>query len=100
ALKPGGVLLATVSGISQISRYDMERWGDYWRFTTKSVRRLVEEVFPADHVWVESYGNVYAAISFLHGIAAEEMTQRELNYRDRDYELLIGVRAVKPVKQS
>jgi hypothetical protein len=33
-LKPGGVLLATVSGISQISRYDMYRWGDYWRFTT------------------------------------------------------------------
>ncbi len=100
ALKPGGVLLATVSGISQISRYDMERWGDYWRFTTKSIRRLLEEVFPADHIWVESYGNVYAAISFLHGLAAEEISQRELNYRDRDYELLIGVRAVKPVEQS
>jgi len=25
-LKPGGVLLATMCGISQISRYDMERW--------------------------------------------------------------------------
>ena len=27
ALKPGGVLLATFPGISQISRYDMDRWG-------------------------------------------------------------------------
>jgi len=29
ALKPGGVFLATACGISQISRYDMERWSDY-----------------------------------------------------------------------
>ncbi len=33
ALKPGGTLLVTLPGICQISRYDMERWGDYWRFT-------------------------------------------------------------------
>ena len=32
-LMPGGVLLATLPGISQISRYDMDRWGEYWRFT-------------------------------------------------------------------
>src|SRR5205823_471614 len=31
-LKPGGVVLATVPGISLISRYDMERWGQYWSF--------------------------------------------------------------------
>src|SRR5262249_31544196 len=30
-LKPGGVLLATFPGISQIARYDMEHWGEYWR---------------------------------------------------------------------
>ncbi len=44
-LKPGGVLLSTVAGISQISRYDMDRWGDYWRFTTASVQKLFEPVF-------------------------------------------------------
>ena len=38
ALKPGGVLLATFPGISQISRYDMDRWGDYWRFATRSAK--------------------------------------------------------------
>ena len=36
ALKDGGVLLATLPGISQICRYDMEQWGDYWRFTDAS----------------------------------------------------------------
>src|SRR5258705_13302652 len=30
-LKKDGILLATLAGISQISRYDMDRWGDYWR---------------------------------------------------------------------
>ena len=45
-LKPGGVLLATVPGISQISRYDMDRWGDYWRFTSASIVRLLSNAFP------------------------------------------------------
>ncbi|MBU6482630.1 MAG: methyltransferase [Nitrospirae bacterium] len=96
ALKPGGVLLATVSGISQISRYDMERWGDYWRFTTLSARLLLEEVFPAENVFVEAHGNVYSAIAFLHGLAAEELSQEKLDHRDQDYEVVITLRAVKP----
>jgi SAM-dependent methyltransferase len=96
ALKPGGVLLATVPGISQISRYDMDRWGDYWRFTTRSARLLLEEVFPAENVLVEAYGNVYSAIAFLHGLAAEELSQEKLDHRDQDYEVVITLRAVKP----
>lgn len=95
-LKPGGVLLATMPGISQISRYDMDRWGDYWRFTTLSARRLFEEVFPASNVTVKAYGNVLTAIAFLHGLAAEELNQEELDYSDPDYEVLIAVRAEKP----
>lgn len=94
-LKPGGVLLATFAGISQISRYDMERWGDYWRFTSLSAKRLFEEVFPAENVSVEAYGNVLAAVAFLHGLAAEELRRKELDHRDPDYEVLIAVRAVK-----
>jgi ubiquinone/menaquinone biosynthesis C-methylase UbiE len=94
-LKPGGVLLATFHGISQISRYDMDRWGEYWRFTTLSARRLFEEVFPPEHITIEAYGNVLTAIAFLHGLAAEELKQEELDYHDPDYEVLITVRAVK-----
>lgn len=97
-LKPGQVLLATFPGISQISRYDMDRWGDYWRFTTLAARRLFEEVFSSECVQVEAYGNVLAAIGFLHGLAAEELKRGELDYRDPDYEVLITVRAVKPAE--
>lgn len=95
-LKPGGVLLATLPGISQISRRDMNRWGDYWRFTTLSSRRLLEEIFPADRVAVEAYGNVLAAVAFLHGLATQELPQQDLDSLDLDYEVLITVRAAKP----
>jgi len=93
ALRPGGSLLATVPGISQISRYDMDRWGDYWRFTSLSIRRLLHDVFPADCCTVETYGNVLAATAFLQGISAEELTATELQDHDPDYEVLIGLTA-------
>ena len=95
-LKPNGVLLVTCSGINRISRYDMDRWGEYWRFTTLSASRLFEEFFPPSDVTVQGYGNVLAAVAFLHGLAVSELSQQELDYCDSDYEILIGVRVVKP----
>jgi SAM-dependent methyltransferase len=94
-LKPGGVVLATVPGISRICRPDVDLWGDYWRFTTRSARRLFEEAFPPQNVTVEAYGNVLSSIAFLHGLATKELRQAELDLRDPNYELLIGVRAQK-----
>jgi SAM-dependent methyltransferase len=98
SLRPGGVALITIPGISKISRYDMDRWGCYWNFTTKSAQQLFEEVFSAANVKVEAHGNVLAAIAFLHGLAVEELKQDELDYFDPDFELLITVRAVKPTQ--
>ena len=96
-LKPGGVLLATVAGVShQISRRDMELWGDYWRFTSLSMRRLLEEVFPPANIRVEAYGNVTAAMAFLHGLAVADLHDGELDACDPDYEVSIGIKAVKP----
>jgi SAM-dependent methyltransferase len=96
-LKPGGVLLVTAAGISQVSRFDMDRWGDYWRFTTLSLRRLFDGLFPSETVQINAYGNVLSSVAFLHGIAAEELTKDELNDCDPDYQLVIAVRAVKPI---
>jgi len=94
-LKPGGVLLATFPGISQI---DHDRWGESWcwAFTHVSARRLFEETFSTANVCVEVSGNVLAAIAFLHGLAAEELRQEELDCRDSHYAVSIMVRAVKP----
>lgn len=96
ALKPGGVVLATLPGISQISRYDMDRWGDFWRFTSLAASRLFEEAFPQSCVHVEAHGNVLAATAFLYGLAVEDLRHDDLTVDDPDYELLIAVRAVKP----
>lgn len=94
ALRPGGVVLASLPGISQLSRYDADRWGEYWRFTTRSAERLFGARFP--DVAVSAHGNVLAAVAFLHGLAAEELRDDQLGHVDPDYELLITVRAVKP----
>ena len=94
-LKPKGVVLATVAGISQISRYDYERWGDYWRFTDMSIKRAFEEVFGTGNVEVFSYGNVLTAVALLEGISAEELTRDEIFYRDEDYPVVLAVKAVK-----
>ena len=96
-LKPGGCVLATVSGISQISRYDMERWGDFWRLTSLSARELFETAFPSAGVQVETHGNVLAATAFLHGLAVSEVSRADLDVGDDDYQLLITICATKPV---
>jgi SAM-dependent methyltransferase len=94
-LKPDGTLLATVAGISQISRYDMERWGDYWRFTTASINRLFVPVF-GDSLQVETYGNVLASTAFLQGVAVEDLPDETLlDEKDPDYQMLITIIARK-----
>jgi ubiquinone/menaquinone biosynthesis C-methylase UbiE len=94
-LKPGGILLVTASGMAQLSLQDFDKWGEYWRFTSLSMRLLFEETFSKGQVTVRSYGNVLAAISFLEGLAAEDLKHKELDAVDRSYEVLIAVRAVK-----
>jgi hypothetical protein len=94
-LAPGGVALVTVPGITKISREDMDQWGQFWSFTSASLRRLFTEAFDPAGVSVEAYGNVLAATAFLHGLAAEELTESELLHRDRDFEVLLAVRAAK-----
>jgi hypothetical protein len=94
-LKNKGVLLATFSGISQISRYDMERWGDYWRVTSLSCKILFEEFFETQNIKITSYGNVLAAVGFLEGLASRELKKNEMDYHDPDYEVIISVVAIK-----
>lgn len=94
-LKNDGVVLATMAGVCQISRYDMERWGDYWRFTTRSAERLFGEVFGKENVVVGSFGNVLSCVAFLEGLAFSELQEEELNYRDDDYQLVVTIVARK-----
>ena len=82
ALRPGGVLLLTVPGISQIDRGEWQKsW--YWSLTPQSLTRLLSEVFDTTAVVVESNGNVFAAVAFLHGLAQEEVPRAKLWSRTR-----------------
>jgi len=97
ALKPGGILLATFPSISQMSMYDVERgWGDYWRFTSLAVKRMLAEIFPEENVRLETHGNVLTAAAFLFGISSPELTDRELDEVDPEFVMLVTARAQKP----
>lgn len=93
---PGGVVLATVPGICQIARTDDARWGDFWRFTPRGTERLFADAFGPANTSVSTFGNVLAATAFLYGLAADELRDAELDYRDPDYPVTIAVRAQKP----
>lgn len=94
-LKDGGSLLGTVSGISQISRYDMDRWGDFWRFTDRSMKRLLDEA-GFKKVEVFPMGNVLSATAFLQGVAVEDIPDSSLlDKNDDDYQLTICFIAIK-----
>lgn len=95
-LRKGGTLLCTVSGISQISRYDMDRWGDYWRFTDLSILKLMESVFGEGNVEVVTFGNALAATAFLQGLAVDDLPDTSLlDKNDKDYQITIGIKAIK-----
>lgn len=96
-LRPGGTALVTVPGITAVNRQDSESWGNYWcwSFTARSMRLLFEEHFPADGIEIETYGNVLTASSFLYGLGRGELTKRELDHHDPDYEMVIALRARK-----
>ena len=93
-LRPGGVLLATGPALSRVSR-GAGLDGDYWRFTPAAFRRLLEEPFGPGRVTVHSYGNVLAAITFLTGMAREEVARQRLDLRDDFFPVIVAARAVK-----
>ena len=76
-LRKDGILLATVSGISQISRYDMDRWGHYWQFTSLSIRKLLEQAIPKKNIYIRTFGNALSATCFLQGLAVEDVADKK-----------------------
>lgn len=89
-LNPGGFLLLTVPGITPISRFDMANWGQYWSFTDRSLRRLIEEIKDAKIVDLRTYGNVKTSMAFLLGAAQHELKPGDFEVFDPAYQLVIG----------
>ncbi|MCW3109272.1 MAG: glycosyl transferase family 2, partial [Segetibacter sp.] len=94
-LKPGGTLLLTVPGISQI---DMGEWYKYWlwSFNDNSIKRLLAETFPIENTVVHPYGNVLVATAFLYGMGSREIKKKQIDYQDPHYQVIITASATKP----
>jgi SAM-dependent methyltransferase len=92
-LKPGGVLLVTVPGISQIDwEYAGETW--HWFFTQTSLQRTLADIFGKD-IQVEHHGNVLVATGFLYGLSRNEIKKEEYDFNDPHYQVIITGKAVK-----
>lgn len=94
-LKPGGVLLLTVPGISHI---DHDEWNEnwLWAFTSGSLQRVLAEAFPPNQIEINTYGNVFIATAFLYGMGLQEVTKYELDWTDPHYQVIITAKVVKP----
>ena len=99
SLKPGGTLLLTVPGITQISS-DEWRHGWYWSLTPAGAGRLLGEVFGDSQIEVAHWGNVFAAIAFLSGVAMEEVPRAKLDVVDEAYPVTVAVRATRRASEA
>ena len=93
-LRPGGVVLATFPGISQLSH---DEWSHTWSWGLGSrlARRLFVSRFGERNVNVEAHGNSLAAAAFLQGLATAELASAQLDRTEAGCELLVAVRAVR-----
>lgn len=89
-LRLGGKALITVSGISQLSISDYHSWGEYWRFTELSLKRLLMECFSEDNIEIYAFGNAKTAMALMYGICVEEMDAADLDYKDNQYPVIVG----------
>ncbi len=92
ALKPGGVALVTVPGITPVDRGE---WGAswYWSLTPAAAGRLFADAFGAESVTIAAFGNVFAATAFLHRAALEEVNTAKLDRYDEAFPVIVTVRA-------
>jgi len=93
-LKSKGVLLCTLPCVSRIDCVAKEK-GDYWRFTKASAEYIFKKYFNKNKLKIKSFGNVFVNICFLEGISLEEIRKKELDYYDKNFPLMVCVKAIK-----
>jgi SAM-dependent methyltransferase len=94
-LKPGGHALVTAAGISYLSMYDYDNWGEYWKLTKYSMRKLFEESFDSENVEVCSYGNSKIAIGMMYGLCQEDVSEKDFEYCDEQFPVIVTVNVKK-----
>lgn len=95
SLRPGGVLLVTVPGVSSVDRGE---WGSswYWSMTENALTHVLGSAFAEPQITAVTYGNLAAATAFLHGAAVEETGTARLHPSDQAYPVVVAARACAP----
>ncbi len=90
-----GTCLITVSGLTSISKFDYERWGDYWRFNDLSMALIFKKYF--SNVDIDFYGNSKLAAAFILGLSKEEIPYNLFQKKDHEYQITIVIKASNPI---
>jgi hypothetical protein len=90
-IKPGGHLLATIPLLGQLDTNARE----YWRMTADGWRIVGDRVWPEADVTIATYGNCLAATAAMLGLAAEELTEAELDVVDERFPVLVSLHCRK-----
>lgn len=90
SLAPNGRVLLTVPGISQLSLYDSQRWGDFYRFTAQGLEETVDRVASLAIERIDTFGNLYAALALLSGLTVEECDVNRLNDRHDEFPVIVA----------
>ena len=93
ALRPEGTMLFTGPCVSRL--HDAE--SDHWRYTPAGLRVRLAHLLPDAEFTVEAHGNVLAGAAFLYGIAAQELTEGELEADDPRFPIIVCARVSKPM---
>lgn len=86
-VRPGGTVIATTAAFVPLTSDGC----DYWRLSVSGWREMAARAWPPGTYEVRGYGNVLAAVASMLGLAAEELTVRELEVHDHRYPVLVGL---------
>lgn len=87
-LKTGGTCLITLASYStHISKYDNDRWGDYWRFSEKSAKTIFQNLFSIKESCV--FGNSYASVAQMYGYCVEDLEIKKIFVTEDEYVMLV-----------
>jgi len=86
------VILATSAGMVRLDSEDI----DFWHPTPAGWRELLRRNWPGCEIEVEGEGNCLAVAAFGLGLAQEELTRKELDYRDGLFPVITTIYCRKP----
>lgn len=94
-LKPGGTLIGAEPFLMQISEWDYDEYGEYFRFTDLGLRQLISSSFKSPAiVKVAALGNRQTTLAQFHGLVLEDGIQNMARHESK-YATLFGYLVTK-----